>query len=208
VNVTRPAASSGMALLCCTAILTVVVLLTMTMQRLMRESLAMAWNTADRELALQSAEAALMDAEQAIRQMAETNPDDGIDKPPVHNPLFQSPSYQSPFVQGKMLVYGSLTGNQMPHGGKRQTLHLPVYFVTLHPLQEPTAAVADMHSYRVTALGVGLHASTRVVLQADFIYQQCAAVVQSPCVAGALKRVAWHELPALPAELVLIDAQF
>ncbi len=207
MNVARPAASSGMALLCCTAILTVVVLLALTMQRLMRESLAMAWNTTDRELALQSAEAALMDAEQAIRQMAETNPDEGIDKPPVQSPLFQSPSYQSSFVQGKMLVYGSLTGNLMPHGGQRQTLHLPVYFVTLHPLQEPTAAVADMHSYRVTALGVGLHATTRVVLQADFIHSQCAAVAQPPCVTEGLKRVGWRELPALPAEMEGIDAQ-
>ncbi len=203
MHIARPAPASGMALLCCAAILTVVVLLALTVQRLMRESLAMAWNMADRELALQSAETALMDAEQAIRQMAETHPEEGIDLPALQSPLFQSP-----FVQGKILLYGSLTGNLMPYGGKRQTQRLPVYFVTRQLSQEPdAAAVADNNSYRVTALGVGLHATTRVVLQADFIHSPCAAAAPPPCVTGVLKRVGWRELPAWPAELEGIDAQ-
>lgn len=157
---------TGFALISCVLILMVVLLLGLSAQQIVRESAAAAANALDRQLALQAAEAALMDAEQDILQTRDATI------------AFSQPS----------LVYGSVTGNRFVLGGRMQTSQLPIYSFSMLPLaQQNTATVR--YFFRITAIGFGARASTQVVLQSDFLKSACAA-----CINPWQGRLGWREL--------------
>lgn len=172
---------AGMALVSCTLILLGVTLLLLAAQQIVRESAAAAFNTIDRQFGFQSAEAALMDARQALF-------------------LFNDAA-----LTQNAQTYGYLTGNTLPHGAGLQIRQLPNFQITLHPL--PLLPAQSEHSryfYRVTALAVGLRETTQVLLQADFIKPLCVSSGQ--CIARNYSRLAWRMLNEPPASWRVADA--
>ncbi len=132
----------------------------------MRESAAATVNALDRQLALQAAEAALMDAEQDILQTRDATV------------LLAQPA----------LAYGSVTGNRYVLGGRMQTSQLPIYSFSMFPLVQKNAATVR-YFFRITAVGFGARASTQVVLQSDFLKSACVA-----CINPWQGRLGWREL--------------
>jgi type IV pilus assembly protein PilX len=147
-------------------ILMAVLLLGLTAQQIVRESAAAGMNVLDRQLALQAAEAALMDAEQDILQTRDA----------------------TIAVSQTALDYGSVTGNRFAAGGRMQAAQRPTYAFSMQPLAQQDDSTVR-HFFRITAVGFGVRATTQVVLQADFLKSSCAA-----CVNPWQGRLAWREL--------------
>lgn len=158
--------NAGFALISCVLILMAVLLLGLTAQQIARESAAAGANGLDRQLALQAAEAALMDAEQDILQTR--------DATVVYR--------QSP------LPYGSVTGNRFAHGDRRQAIQLPTYAFSMLPMAQQYGSTVR-YFFRITAVGVGSRLTTQVVLQADFLKSSCTA-----CINPWQGRLGWREL--------------
>lgn len=157
---------AGFALISCVLILMAVLLLGLAARQIVAESAAVRINTLDRQLALQAAEAALLDAEQDILQTREAS-----------LAIVQSP-----------LVYGSVTGNYFASGGRSQARQPPTYAFTMLPLAQQNSSTVR-YFFRITAVGIGARATTQVVLQADFLKSSCAA-----CINPWQGRLAWREI--------------
>ena len=157
---------AGFALISCVLILMAALLLGLTAQQLVRESAAVGTNALDRQLAMQAAEAALMDAEQDILQTRDATI--VIDQP--------------------ALAYGSITGNFFASGGRLQTAQLPTYAFSMLPLAQQDGSTVR-YFFRITAVGFGSRVTTQVVLQTDFLKSSCAA-----CINPWQGRLAWREL--------------
>lgn len=157
---------AGFALISCVLILMAVLLLGLTAQQLVRESAAVGTNALDRQLAMQAAEAALMDAEQDILQTRDA----------------------TIATEQPALVYGSVTGNFFASGGRLQAAQLPTYAFSMLPLAQQDGS-AVRYFFRITAVGVGSRTTTQVVLQTDFLKSSCAA-----CINPWQGRLAWREL--------------
>lgn len=157
---------AGFALISCVLILMAVLLLGLTAQQLVRESAAVGTNALDRQLAMQAAEAALMDAEQDILQTRDAT-------------IATSQS---------ALTYGGVTGNFFASGGRLQAAQHPTYAFSMLPLAQQQGSVVR-YFFRITAVGVGSRITTQVVLQADFLKSSCAA-----CINPWQGRLAWREL--------------
>ena len=146
-----------------------VLLLGLTAQQIVRESAAAGTNALDRQLAMQAAEAALMDAEQDILQTRDATI-------PTDQPA---------------LAYGSVTGNYFASGGRLQAAQRPTYAFNMLPLAQQQDSVVR-YFFRITAVGFGARVTTQVVLQADFLKASCAA-----CINPWQGRLAWRELLSL-----------
>jgi Tfp pilus assembly protein PilX len=163
----------------------------------------------DRHLALQSAEAALADAEADIAG--------GTDPTSARAALLASgsaasfvagcgragaslglcapaappapPAWQSVDLAGDAAVpYGRFTGVAMPAGAGVLPARLPGYVIELVPFGAPGAL------YRITAIGFGTRESTRVVLQS---YYRKAPAGAAPT-ALPEKRLSWREIANWP----------
>lgn len=135
-------AQAGTALVSCSAILCAVLVLALGSQEQVRHAHALVANQIERNMALQAAEAALLDAEAAIQSApAAFSPDAASDPLQVHR-------------------YGELTGNRM------QVLHPPEFQIAVM-FASPGGGT---YFYRITAKGFGQRGTTQVVLQADFIW--------------------------------------
>jgi type IV pilus assembly protein PilX len=157
---------TGFALISCVLILMVVLLLGLSAQQIVRESAATAANALDHQLALQAAEAALMDAEQDILQTRDATV------------VLSQPA----------IPYGSVTGNRFVLGGRMQTSQLPTYAFTMQPLMQQNALTVR-YFFRITAIGFGARATTQVVLQSDFLKSACTT-----CVNPWQGRLGWREV--------------
>ncbi len=157
---------TGFALISCVMILMAVLLLGLTAQQIVRESAAAGTNVLDRQLAMQAAEAALMDAEQDILQTRDATI--ATDQP--------------------ALAYGSVTGNFFASGSRLQAAQRPTYAFNMLPLAQQVGS-SVRYFFRITAVGVGSRTTTQVVLQADFLKSSCAA-----CINPWQGRLAWREL--------------
>lgn len=147
----------------------------------------MAGNARDRNLALQAAEAALRDAEADIEANLGVNSafvsdcTGGLCRPPsmtsaspTSKPLWQTLDWST--SAGKSRGYGSVTGaTALPDVASQ-----PRYVIEQLPPLPPAAgqsasagsAVEDApQAFRITVRGVGLRASTVVVLQSTYIKQ-------------------------------------
>lgn len=166
MNARVPAKQSGFALISCALILMVVLLLGLAAQQIVRESAAAGANALDRQLALQAAEAALMDAEQDILQ--------------TRNAIV--------VLNQSALAYGSVTGNRFASGGRLQTSQLPTYAFNMLPLAQQGSS-AMRYFFRITATGYGSRVSTQVVLQSDFLKAACTV-----CMHPWQGRLGWREI--------------
>lgn len=162
----KRATVAGFALISCVLILMTVLLLGLAAQQIVRESAAAGTNAIDRQLAMQAAEAALMDAEQDILQTRDASMD----------------------ISQPALAYGSVTGNYFASGSRMQAAQLPTYAFSMLPLAHQGDSNVR-YFYRITAVGVGSRITTQVVLQSDFLKSSCAA-----CINPWQGRLAWREM--------------
>jgi type IV pilus assembly protein PilX len=72
---------------------------------------------------------------------------------------------------GRTVPYGRFTGATMPHGGGALPARLPRYVIESMPYARPGHDAATGHGnfYRITAIGFGASATTRVVLQSYYL---------------------------------------
>ena len=176
---------TGFALTSCVLILMVALLLGLAAQQIVRESAAAGANALDRQVALQAAEAALMDAEQDILQTRDA----------------------TVVLNQSALSYGSVTGNTFPFGGRLQASRLPTYAYSMLPLAQQDSSTIR-YFFRITAVGFGARATTQVVLQSDFLKSACAACLhRSQLLDGEPKRNSRFSLGPvyLPLEKRLVD---
>lgn len=180
VTVLSSQREAGLALVGSALILSVVAILIMCTQHIVCDSAATTLHAIDRQLAYQSAEAALADAKQAIMLAGD---------------IAAMPQAQ---------CYGHLTGAMLPHGAKWQSKLVPQFQIALHPLVvHVQAPELQRYVYRVTAKASGFTESTQVFLQADFIRPVCNS--SDPCEIAEIRRIAWRILDKLPSDWIASD---
>lgn len=149
-------------------------------------------NDRDRKVALQAAEAALLDAQRDIEQASDSargrllasaapvfpvdcgaglsNPLLGLCAGPAAPPPWLSVDFNDDSEAGARSVpYGRFTGQTMQTGGGALPARPPRYLIEAHPDRRAGAA-ADLGAartlYRISAVGFGARDDTRVLLQA------------------------------------------
>ena len=145
----------------------------------------MAGNARDRNIALQAAEAALRDAEADIEANLTTTsafvaactgglclPPSMTSVSPTSQPLWQTIDWSATANQSR--AYGSVTAATALPGVSSQPRYLIEQLPPLAPASGTSANLASAvddapMAFRITARGVGLRASTAVVLQATYI---------------------------------------
>lgn len=171
----------------------------------------------DRHIALQAAEAALADAERDIAGGAhplsvratlfergsvsgfaagcgagQRMPNLGLclHLPAPYVPAWQRAPLHAP---GVSVAYGSYTGAVMPTGAGSLPAQLPRYLIELLTAPPPGAAGGNL--YRITAIGFGANARTRVVLQSYVQQADPSAPVPAAAHTG---RLGWREIANWP----------
>lgn len=163
----------GAGLTACALLLLMVLLLNIASLRASRNQQNAALVQADRSIARNAAEAALLDAEQHLMI--------------IDDPL-------SPVVSGITYLFGSVTGLSYPESGSLQSARPPSYRIDLIAI-DATGGIC-----RVSATGTGLLATTEVRLQADYAVSSCGigtgagagADAESACT-REVRRLAWRE---------------
>lgn len=168
----------GTALVSCALILFAVAMLVMGARQIVLDSAAAALNLIDRQLAYQSAEAALMEAKQMIVRASDDT------------------------VMQQARCHGQMAGNGLLQFAGGQIMPMSEIQITLHPL--PAETESERHFYRATAKALGMKANTQVILQADFIKMPCDSATH--CEKIAVRRIAWRILDGLPTEWLALDA--
>lgn len=158
--------NTGFALLSCVLILMVVLLLGLAAQQIVRESVAAAVNALDHHVALQAAEAVLMDAEQDILQTRDA----------------------TVVLNQSAIAYGTITGNRFVSGSRMQASQLPTYSFSMLPLAQKGNSATPIF-FRITAVGFGSRSTTQVVLQSDFLKSACET-----CLNPWQGRLGWREI--------------
>lgn len=174
---------NGMAMLTCVEILFAASLLTVSSGLMLTESAILSSHVQEKQIALQAAQLALVDAREAVTKgLVDMN-------------------------ASKNITYGSLTGNRLQLHGRLQPKLLPVYRVQFLVITAPKKNLnaendfAEQNKemiYRVTALGYGAQSTTQVMLESDFSKINCDP--QIDCVNFSLRRLNWRQLHQLPAD--------
>ncbi len=193
-----PARQQGAALLVALSILIVLMLLGASAVRTALNAERSARGERDRQVALQAAEAALLDAERDIEGGA--NPESkratmfapgssegfvqgcgaGPDNPGLGlclrmpepaPPAWQSVALASSDGDARAVDYGRFTGAAMPVGRGALPARLPRYIIELMPYARAghDAGTRTGNFYRITAIGFGASEATRVVLQVFYL---------------------------------------
>lgn len=189
-----PRRQSGASLFVALIMLIAVLLLGLSGTRIALQSEKAARNDRDRQVALQAAEAALMDAELDI----EGSPDAArsrsaifgperaegfsadcaasasrylglcLHAPDGARPAWQMVDFLDDSFTGRSVAYGRFTGQSFQTGTGMLPARLPRYIIELMSYNKAGEA-ADLggltYFYRVTAIGFGARESTQVVLQ-------------------------------------------
>jgi Tfp pilus assembly protein PilX len=143
----------------------------------------------DRQIALQAAEAALLDAERDIesngvsaraRMFAPGSVAGFVDgcgtradnlglckRAPAH----AAPAWQRARLTERGVVYGRFTGAMMPVGHASLPARAPRYVIELMPYERAgeDAGQRTGNFYRITAIGFGASETTRIVLQSYYL---------------------------------------
>jgi Tfp pilus assembly protein PilX len=172
-----------MAMLACVEILFAASLLMVSSRLSLTESAILSAHVQEKQIALQAAQLALVDARDVVRKG-----------------LLDASS-------NKNISYGSLTGNRLELHGHLQSNLLPLYRIKIIEIAKPKNNVVIEEGsvelnkemiYRVTALGYGAQSTTQVMLESDFSKMNC--VQQSDCVNFFLRRLNWRQLHQLPSD--------
>jgi type IV pilus assembly protein PilX len=190
-----PAAQRGASLVVALVMLLATLLLGLSATRIAVENEHAARGTRDRQVALESAEAALLDAQVDI----EHSPDPALSRSAMFGadrgdgfidgcgagignvalglctrPDEAAPSWvavdladASP-TSARTVGFGRFTGRRLPTGAGTLPARLPRYLIELLPFKQAgyTAVAGQVGAvYRITAIGFGSHEATRVVLQ-------------------------------------------
>lgn len=168
--------------------LTATVMLGMSAARIALQEEKAARNARDRQVALQAAEAALMDAEMDIehsvrRHLFASDRSDGFadecgsGQADLYRGLCRSapqgvPPWQTvDFMDGGQagfVPYGHFTDRRLPTGDGMLPARPPAYIIELMSYDDARQAEpggALTHFYRITAVGFGMRESTQVMLQ-------------------------------------------
>ena len=189
---TRP--QSGMALVTCLALLAAVMILGSAAADMATQGERGARMDRDRHLAFQSAEAALRDAEREIEGndslsagrkamfarpdqsgfiagcgAGDANPAQGLCLASARDPAWVSVDLADRQPgSSRSVAYGRFTGQRLTTGVSSLPARLPRYIIEALPFRFAGAAADSGRmswSFRITAIGFGANAATRVVLQ-------------------------------------------
>ena len=188
----------GAALLIALVLLLAVLIVGVSAARTALDAEKSARNMRDRHIAFQAAEAALADAERDIEGVRDPARaalfavgsaigfEDGCGRgannanlglclraPPMLTPAWLAADLAGD--EGATVPYGKFTGAAMPVGSGPLPALAPRYIIELMPLARAGEDAGERagNVYRITAIGFGTRASTRVVLQA--FYRKVAA---------------------------------
>jgi type IV pilus assembly protein PilX len=174
----------GLALVCALTLMLAAMVIGVAVARGAFILLASARNECDRDVAQAAAEAALRDAEHDIAGAAEAPPDRAAHFGPAGGGAFADecgrgaddlglcrarspPAWQTLDLADAdnpaLVPYGRFTGATLAVGGGHAPAQVPAYVIERIAPAGATAAQGSF--YRVTAIGFGTRASTRVVLQ-------------------------------------------
>jgi type IV pilus assembly protein PilX len=174
----------GLALVCALTLMLAAMVIGVAVARGAFVLLASARNECDRDVAQAAAEAALRDAEHDIAGAADVPPDRAAHFGPAGGGAFADdcgrgagdlglcrarspPAWQTLDLADAdnpaLVPYGRFTGATLAVGRGRLPARLPAYVI--ERIAPPGATAAQGSFYRVTAIGFGTRASTRVVLQ-------------------------------------------
>jgi type IV pilus assembly protein PilX len=174
----------GLALVCALMLMVATMVIGVAVARGAFVLLAAAHNERDRDLAQAAAEAALRDAEHDIAGPADASPDRAAHFGPAGAAAFVDdcgrgaddlglcqarapPAWQTLDLAAEdnpaLVPYGHFTGAALAVGRGLLPARLPAYVI--ERIAPPGATAQQGSFYRVTAIGFGMLASTRVVLQ-------------------------------------------
>ena len=155
----------GFTLLPCIVLTSILLVISLTTLRIGHDFRTLTAGNVDRLIACEAAEAALHDAYQHLKIM--------------DDPL-------SLLSNDVVYEFGSVTGDNFPSGGRMQSKSPPEYQF------EMVSAFRHAGIVRITATGLGLFATTRFVVQADYAIQLCPEELTDPC-ERRLRQLAWRE---------------
>jgi type IV pilus assembly protein PilX len=187
----------GLALVCALFLMLGTAMFAMSVARMALASMASAERERDRAVARVAAEAALRDGERDVAGAAAHDACDaaprhgtcgGADPPePPDPPDWQTTDLAAPDAAG-VVPYGAVTGARMAVGGELLPVRLPAYLV------ERLAPTGQGAVFRITAIGFGTRAATRVVLQS--LYRMPAGAAGKD--GAPTGRVGWREIANWP----------
>lgn len=212
----HPKCERGAALIVCLLMLVVILMLGSSASHIALQEEKASRVERDRQLALESAEAALADAERDI----ETSPrqhlfstgrtegfseecgDGSVDQfrglclPATAGgaPLWQRVDLARKDGAAATVPYGHFTGRVLQTGDGLLPAALPRYLIELIPFKGHGTKPSDeekAYLYRITAIGFGMRESTAVVLQT--FYRKVDAA--RPDVGVPIGRLSWREIP-------------
>lgn len=185
----------GATLIVCLVMLFVTLLLGVASAEVALQGERVSRNERDRQIALQAAEAALLDAELDIEDAPDParsrsdlfasdsaegfSPGCGHGAAGIHRglcshapdasaPAWMSTDLLDDSAHARSVPYGHFTGQSFQTGGGSLPGRAPRYLIELIPHQragEDAAAAGPNYLYRITAIGFGVRDSTQVLLQ-------------------------------------------
>lgn len=174
----------GLVLVCALMLMLAAMVIGVAVARGAFVLLAAAHNERDRDMAQAAAEAALRDAEHDIAGTADSPPDRAAHFGPAGSAAFVDgcghgaddlglclarapPAWQTLDLTDEnspaLVPYGRFTGAALAVGGGMSPARLPAYVI--ERIAPPGATAQQGSFYRITAIGFGMRASTRIVLQ-------------------------------------------
>lgn len=171
-------------------------------------------NEGERQIAMQAAEAALVDAEIDIENSSRSYlfVPDGVEgfaadcesgqsdlylglcrqSAPENPAVWQSTDLAGEQAMPRSVPYGHFTGRILQTGSGPLPARLPRYIIELLPYKSGNAAASGASpSYRITAIGFGTRTSTQVVRQS--IYRKAGGRGNEAVLPSG--RVSWREIP-------------
>jgi type IV pilus assembly protein PilX len=187
----NPCRQAGVSLVVSLLMLIVVLLLGISAAQIALQGEKASRNDRDRQIALQAAEAALMDAEFDIQGSSAKesrsdlfSSDSAMSFPAVGcksdgkfaglcgstdangTPVWLSVDFMDESASAKTVAYGQFTGQSFQSGKGPLPVRRPRYIIELmQSTLQGTDAYQQTYFYRVTAIGFGMRDTTQVVLQ-------------------------------------------
>jgi len=183
---------NGATLVVSLLMLLVILLLSMSMANMALTDEKVARNERERQIALNAAESALLDAEMDIDNPTSTRStvfssqsaigfteDCGIGATPIHQGLclyrgneqaaaWRSVDLADTSSNSASVSFGRFTGRNMPDGGPTLSIHKPRYIIELMPDNEAGQSESPSFIYRITAIGFGTTTKTQAVVQSVY----------------------------------------
>lgn len=189
-----PTKQHGVTLIVAMVMLLILMMFSVSLAGMAIMSEKAARNERDKQVALQAAESALVDAEMDIENSSSATSrstifstdsaqgfseecgkgDDNIFQglcmttQAAQAPIWMTVDITNTDGEAVSVPFGRFTGQTLPHGASLFTVQLPRYLIELMPDHSTGHAAKAVYMYRITAVGFGTDRKTQVVLQSFY----------------------------------------